>query len=181
MVLFGTCIIESLAACLKASQFLLHHPDVTGFYTSNKIIGGKKTDQRCLVIGVRKKKKESELEEQWILPKVIEHGGYRHLVLGWCGGARNALPGQSESVHAHWPGTWTSRADRVRGRHLKGHRLLASRVPRTFPSERKGVWKRELDSHQSSARAIKHFRSSSCDLQSETPAELYNSLIKLST
>ena len=81
MVLFGTCIIESLAACLKASQFLLHHPDVTGFYTSNKIIGGKKTDQRCLVIGVRKKKKESELEEQWILPKVIEHGGYRHLVL----------------------------------------------------------------------------------------------------
>ena len=132
MVLFGTCIIESLAACLKASQFLLHHPDVTGFYTSNKIIGGKKTDQRCLVIGVRKKKKESELEEQWILPKVIEHGGYRHLVLGWCGGARNALPGQSESVHAHWPGTWTSRADRVRGRHLKGHRLLASRVPRTF-------------------------------------------------
>lgn len=81
MVLFGTCIIESLAACLKASQFLLHHPDVTGFYTSNKIIGGKKTDQRCLVIGVRKKKKESELEEQWILPKVIEHGGYRQYLV----------------------------------------------------------------------------------------------------
>ena len=53
---------------------------MTCFYTSNKIIGGKETDQHCLVIGVSKKKKESELEGQWVLPKSIQHGQYRHLV-----------------------------------------------------------------------------------------------------
>ena len=53
---------------------------MTCFYTSNKIIKGKETDQRCLVIGVRKKKKESEVEGQWVLPKSIQHGRYRHLV-----------------------------------------------------------------------------------------------------
>ena len=53
---------------------------MTCFYTSNKIVGGKETDQHCLVIGVRKKKKESELEGQWVLPMSIRHGEYRHLV-----------------------------------------------------------------------------------------------------
>ena len=79
--LFATCIIDSLDNCRKAKRrFLRSHPDVTCFYTSKKIIGGEKTDQHCLVIGVRKKKKESELEEQWVLPKEIQHGWYRHLV-----------------------------------------------------------------------------------------------------
>ena len=72
---------DSLHACLEANrEYLIHHPDVTCFYTSNKIIGGRKTNQRCLVIGVRKKKKESELKEQRLLPKMIQHGWYRHLV-----------------------------------------------------------------------------------------------------
>ena len=72
---------DSLDACLKAKRrFLLDHPDVTCFYTSNKIIGGKETDQRCLVIGVREKRKESELEGQRVLPKEIQHGWFRHLV-----------------------------------------------------------------------------------------------------
>ena len=73
--------LDSLDACRDAKRrLLLEHPDVTCLYTSNKIIGDKKTDQRCLVIGVRKKKKESELEEQRVLPKMIPHGWYRHLV-----------------------------------------------------------------------------------------------------
>ena len=53
---------------------------MTCSYTSNKIVEGKETDQRCLVVGVRKKKKESELEGQWVLPMAIQHGCYRHLV-----------------------------------------------------------------------------------------------------
>ena len=79
--LFATCIIDSLDDCRKTKRrFLLDHPDVTCFYTFKKIIEGKETDQRCLVIGVSKKKKESELEEQWVLPKEIQHGWYRHFV-----------------------------------------------------------------------------------------------------
>ena len=79
--LFAICIIDSLDDCRKTKRrFLLDHPDVTCFYSFKKIIGGKETDQRCLVIGVSKKKQESELEERWVLPKEIQHGWYRHLV-----------------------------------------------------------------------------------------------------
>ena len=79
--LFATSIIDSLDDCRRTKRhFLIGHPDVTCFYTFKKIIEGKVTDQRCLIIGVSKKKKESELEEKWVLPKEIQHGWYRHLV-----------------------------------------------------------------------------------------------------
>ena len=74
-------LADSLNACLKANQRkLLDHVGVTSLCTCNKIIGGKETDQRCLVIGVRKKLEVNELEKPQILPEMIQHGWHRHLV-----------------------------------------------------------------------------------------------------
>ena len=70
------CFLQStsLDACIKGNRRkLLDHPHVTCLYTGNKITRGKKTDQRCVVIGVRKKKEEVEIEKKWILPTVRQY------------------------------------------------------------------------------------------------------------
>ena len=56
----------------KHIDHLLAWPNVTAVDINYKTVRGRKTDELCLVIWVRKKKPESELPPDEILPKEID-------------------------------------------------------------------------------------------------------------
>ena len=53
-------------------DWLLDHPDVTAVDVNHRSVGGKETDQLSLVVWVRRKRPESEVPEERLLPKEIE-------------------------------------------------------------------------------------------------------------
>ena len=51
---------------------LLAWPNVTAVDINKRTVGGKQTDQLCLVVWVRTKKPESEIAAEEVLPKEID-------------------------------------------------------------------------------------------------------------
>ena len=54
------------------SDSLLKRPEVNAVSIGYKYVGGKQTDQLAIVISVKEKIPESELDEEHIIPKLIQ-------------------------------------------------------------------------------------------------------------
>ena len=64
---------ERLKAVLDANRdALLGRPEVNAICIAYKRVGGVETDQLAIVISVKQKIAESELDEEHILPKLIQ-------------------------------------------------------------------------------------------------------------
>ena len=64
---------ETLKVVLDANRdALLQRPDVNAVGLGYKHIGGKETGQLAIVISVKEKIPESELDEEHIIPKLIQ-------------------------------------------------------------------------------------------------------------
>ena len=63
-----------LKAVLVAHRdsYILDRPDVTSISIRYKTVNGQETDQLAIVFAVKRKRPEEELEEEEVLPKLIQ-------------------------------------------------------------------------------------------------------------